>query len=59
MILGSIGEWILGNTFPFVVFGTYGKFSLTQTPFTFLPLTPPIPFSSTLQESNQVSQSRD
>ncbi|KAK0507876.1 hypothetical protein JMJ35_009765 [Cladonia borealis] len=26
MILGSIGEWILGNTFPFVVFGTYGAF---------------------------------
>ena len=25
MILGSIGEWIVGNTFPFVVFGTFGK----------------------------------
>ena len=24
MILGSIGEWIVGNTFPFVVFGTFG-----------------------------------
>lgn len=24
MILGSIGEWIIGNTFPFVVFGTFG-----------------------------------
>ncbi|KAL9023706.1 MAG: hypothetical protein Q9196_007030, partial [Gyalolechia fulgens] len=23
MILGSIGEWIIGNTFPFVVFGTF------------------------------------
>ena len=26
MILGSIGEWIVGNTFPFVVFGTFGAF---------------------------------
>lgn len=25
MILGAIGEWILGNTFPFVVFGTFGE----------------------------------
>lgn len=25
MILGSIGEWIIGNTFPFVVFGTFGE----------------------------------
>lgn len=25
MILGSIGEWIVGNTFPFVVFGAFGK----------------------------------
>ena len=25
MILGAIGEWIVGNTFPFVVFGTFGK----------------------------------
>ena len=25
MIIGSIGEWIVGNTFPFVVFGTFGK----------------------------------
>lgn len=24
MLLGSIGEWIIGNTFPFVVFGTFG-----------------------------------
>lgn len=24
MILGAIGEWIIGNTFPFVVFGTFG-----------------------------------
>ncbi|KAF6219670.1 hypothetical protein HO133_004139 [Letharia lupina] len=29
MILGSIGEWIVGNTFPFVVFGTFGAFWLT------------------------------
>ncbi|MDI1492706.1 MAG: hypothetical protein OHK93_004488 [Ramalina farinacea] len=28
MILGSIGEWIIGNTFPFVVFGTFGAFWL-------------------------------
>ena len=37
MILGSIGEWIIGNTFPFVVFGTFGAFWLTfgatLTPF--------------------------
>ncbi|KAL8742651.1 MAG: hypothetical protein Q9184_008219 [Pyrenodesmia sp. 2 TL-2023] len=25
MILGSIGEWIIGNTFSFVVFGTFGE----------------------------------
>ena len=25
MILGAIGEWIIGNTFPFVVFGTFGE----------------------------------
>jgi hypothetical protein len=24
MILGGIGEWILGNTFPFLVFCAYG-----------------------------------
>lgn len=24
MVLGAIGEWIIGNTFPFVVFGTFG-----------------------------------
>lgn len=29
MILGSIGEWIVGNTFPFVVFGTFGAFWIT------------------------------
>ena len=29
-IIGSVMEWILGNTFPFVVFGTYGKSSLAQ-----------------------------
>jgi len=29
MILGSLGEWIIGNTFPFVVFGTFGAFWLT------------------------------
>ena len=28
MILGSVGEWIIGNTFPFVVFGTFGAFWL-------------------------------
>jgi succinate-acetate transporter protein len=26
MILGAIGEWILGNTFPCVVFGSFGSF---------------------------------
>lgn len=29
MILGSLGEWIMGNTFPFVVFGSFGAFWLT------------------------------
>ncbi|KAL0261975.1 hypothetical protein SLS55_003410 [Diplodia seriata] len=29
MIMGSIGEWILGNTFPFVVFGSFGAFWLS------------------------------
>ncbi|PVI06299.1 hypothetical protein DM02DRAFT_649812 [Periconia macrospinosa] len=29
MMLGAIGEWILGNTFPFVVFGTFGAFWLS------------------------------
>ncbi len=24
-IIGSVMEWIIGNTFPFVVFGSYGK----------------------------------
>jgi len=28
-IIGSVMEWILGNTFPFVVFGTYGAFWLS------------------------------
>lgn len=28
MILGSIGEFLIGNTFPFVVFGTFGAFWL-------------------------------
>ncbi len=28
MIIGSVGEWIIGNTFPFVVFGTFGAFWL-------------------------------
>ena len=27
MILGAVGEWIVGNTFPFVVFGSFGKFT--------------------------------
>jgi len=26
MILGGIGEWIIGNTFPFVVFSSFGAF---------------------------------
>ena len=38
MLLGSIGEWILGNTFPCVVFGSFGSFwiglSLTLMPYT-------------------------
>lgn len=29
MIIGSLLEFILGNTFPFVVFGTFGSFWLT------------------------------
>ena len=29
MLLGSIGEWILGNTFPCVVFGSFGAFWIT------------------------------
>ena len=29
MIIGSVGEWIIGNTFPFVVFGTFGAFWLS------------------------------
>ena len=37
MVLGSVLEWILGNTFPFVVFGSFGAFWLalasTLTPF--------------------------
>jgi len=37
MILGAVGEFFLGNTFPFVVFGTFGGFWLTYgatlTPF--------------------------
>jgi len=28
MILGSVGEFIIGNTFPFVVFGSFGGFWL-------------------------------
>ncbi|KAG4435288.1 hypothetical protein IFR05_009214 [Cadophora sp. M221] len=28
-IIGSVMEWIIGNTFPFVVFGSYGAFWLT------------------------------
>ncbi|KAJ5057922.1 GPR1/FUN34/yaaH family-domain-containing protein [Bipolaris maydis] len=28
MVLGGIGEWILGNTFPFVVFCSFGAFWL-------------------------------
>ncbi|TKA80122.1 hypothetical protein B0A55_03331 [Friedmanniomyces simplex] len=37
MILGAVGEWIIGNTFPFVVFGSFGAFWLsfgaTLTPY--------------------------
>ncbi|KAK3678401.1 hypothetical protein LTR78_001698 [Recurvomyces mirabilis] len=37
MILGAIGEWIIGNTFPFVVFGSFGAFwiswGMTLQPF--------------------------
>lgn len=29
MVLGGIGEWILGNTFPFVVFTSFGAFWLS------------------------------
>jgi succinate-acetate transporter protein len=29
MIIGSVGEFILGNTFPFVVFSSFGAFWLT------------------------------
>jgi succinate-acetate transporter protein len=25
MIMGSLLEWIVGNTFPFVVFGSFGQ----------------------------------
>jgi len=36
MILGGVGEWIVGNTFPFVVFTTFGafwlQFAATLTP---------------------------
>ena len=32
MILGAIGEWIVGNTFPFVVFGTFGKQAFISNP---------------------------
>ncbi|KAH7070952.1 hypothetical protein FB567DRAFT_455487 [Paraphoma chrysanthemicola] len=28
MVLGGVGEWILGNTFPFVVFTSFGAFWL-------------------------------
>jgi len=28
-IIGGVMEWIIGNTFPFVVFGSYGAFWLT------------------------------
>jgi len=29
MIIGAIGEWIMGNTYPFVLFGAYGGFWLS------------------------------
>lgn len=28
MVVGGVGEWILGNTFPFVVFTSFGSFWL-------------------------------
>ena len=38
MNLGAIGEWILGNTFPCVVFGSFGGFwiayAMTLMPYT-------------------------
>lgn len=40
MILGSIGEWIVGNTFPFVVFGTFGESSLSIFTPSMAPLHP-------------------
>lgn len=45
MILGAIGEWIMGNTYPFVLFGAYGK------PFAQFdsPLPRSIPNTSTLK----------
>ena len=36
MILGSIGEWVVGNTFPFVVFGTFG--TCVATPLVWEPI---------------------
>lgn len=32
MIIGSVMEWIVGNTFPFVVFGTFGESALFAHP---------------------------
>lgn len=29
MLLGGLGEWIIGNTFPFVVFCSFGAFWLS------------------------------
>ncbi|KAF2145220.1 uncharacterized protein K452DRAFT_306136 [Aplosporella prunicola CBS 121167] len=29
MVLGGLGEWVIGNTFPFVVFSSFGAFWLT------------------------------
>jgi len=30
MILGSLGEFIIGNTFPFVVFGSFGIYPFSN-----------------------------
>lgn len=52
MILGAIGEWIIGNTFPFVVFGTFGElFPVEQEPPT-ISVTRTILVHSTDQSSN-------
>jgi uncharacterized protein len=32
-VIGSVLEWFIGNTFPFVVFGSFGTFSLDNPLF--------------------------